>query len=168
MEELGKIEKGYLGSIIVEQSLIENKFNIFKPVLENGKVDMIIEKNNIYLKIQIKTVGLDKRSGMKYVPVRKLSHNKTSHKTHLYTSDEIDYFVGVDINTKDIYMIPITFSQNYTSSISINTLSVYKNNFNIMELYSRNIINGEDNIGEVLTGNADDNTEGTINLARRD
>ena len=29
-----------------------------------------------------------------------------------------------------------------------------------MELYNRNIINGEDNIGELLTGNADDNTEG--------
>ena len=29
-----------------------------------------------------------------------------------------------------------------------------------MELYNRNIINGEDNIGELLTGNADDNAEG--------
>ena len=36
----------------------------------------------------------------------------------------------------------------------------FKNNFNLMELYNRNIINGEDNIGELLTGNADDNTEG--------
>ena len=29
-----------------------------------------------------------------------------------------------------------------------------------MELYNRNIIKGEDNIGELLTGKADDNTEG--------
>ncbi len=36
----------------------------------------------------------------------------------------------------------------------------FKNNFNLMELYNRNIINGEDNIGELLTGKADDNTEG--------
>jgi len=35
----------------------------------------------------------------------------------------------------------------------------FKNNFNLMELYNRNIINGEDNIGEFLTGNADDNAE---------
>jgi hypothetical protein len=36
----------------------------------------------------------------------------------------------------------------------------YKNNFNLMELCNGNITNGEDNIGELLTGNADDNAEG--------
>ena len=45
-------------------------------------------------------------------------------------------------------------------AISINIVESFKNNFNLMELYNRNIINGEDNIGELLTGNADDNTEG--------
>ena len=49
---------------------------------------------------------------------------------------------------------------NYRSAISINIVESFKNNFNLMELYNRNIINGEDNIGELLTGNADDNTEG--------
>ena len=44
--------------------------------------------------------------------------------------------------------------------ISINIVESFKNNFNLMELYNRNIINGEDNIGELLTGKADDNTEG--------
>ena len=48
----------------------------------------------------------------------------------------------------------------YRSAISINVAESFKNNFNLMELYNRNIINGEDNIGELLTGNADDNTEG--------
>jgi len=32
-----------------------------------------------------------------------------------------------------------------------------------MELYIRNNINGEDDIGETLTGNADGNTEGIEN-----
>ena len=45
-------------------------------------------------------------------------------------------------------------------AISINVAESFKNNFNLMELYNRNIINGEDNIGELLTGKADDNTEG--------
>ena len=45
-------------------------------------------------------------------------------------------------------------------TISINIVESFKNNFNLMELYNRNIINGEDNIGELLTGKADDNTEG--------
>ena len=41
---MGTIEKGYLGSLIVEKKLVQEGFNIYKPVLENGKVDMIIEK----------------------------------------------------------------------------------------------------------------------------
>ena len=45
------IEKGYLGSLLVEQKFIENGYNLFKPVLENGKVDLIVEKNNKYIKL---------------------------------------------------------------------------------------------------------------------
>ena len=43
---------------------------------------------------------------------------------------------------------------------SLIVVESFKNNFNLMELYNRNILNGEDNIGELLTGKADDNTEG--------
>ncbi len=154
---LGKIEKGYYGALIVEQKLIQNGFNVFKPAIENGKVDMIIEKDNIYLRIQIKTVQIARNT--KIIPVRKLTHNKTSHKTFLYNSSIIDYFVGVDIETFDVYMIPVSFSEQYTSAISANVAKNYKNNFNLKELYNGNIINGEDNIGEFLTGNADDNAE---------
>ena len=156
--ELGKIEKGFYGSLIVEKSFILNGFNIFKPSMENGKVDMIVEKENVYLKLQIKTVQIDR--GKKIIPVRKLSHNKTEHKTEYYSTDIIDYFIGVDIDTEDVYIIPSAISSTYRSAISINIVESFKNNFNLMELYNRNIINGEDNIGELLTGNADDNTEG--------
>ena len=64
------IEKGYLGSLLVEQKFIENGFNLFKPVLENGKVDLIVEKDNTYIKLQIKTVQVEK-DGRKIIPMRK-------------------------------------------------------------------------------------------------
>lgn len=54
--------------------------------------------------------------------------------------------------------VPISFSQNYTSSI--NTLKDFKNNFNFMEPHVGNSMSGEDNIGETLTDSADGNTEG--------
>ena len=158
MDELGKVEKGYYGSLIVEKAFIKNGFSVFKPSMENGKVDMIVEKNNMYLKIQIKTV--QESRGSKLIPVRKLSHNKTEHKVFYYTNEVIDYFIGVDIETEDVYVLPVEFSSKYKSAISTKVVEQFKNNFNLMELYNGNIINGEDNIGEVLTGNADDNTEG--------
>lgn len=155
---MGNIEKGYLGSLIVEKTFIKNDFNVFKPSMENGKVDMIVEKNYVYLRIQIKTVQMSKDG--KIIPVRKVSHNMGTYKISKYTSSDIDYFIGVDVDTEDLYILPISFSSTYKSAISINKCLTYKNNFNLMELNIENNIDAEDNIGELLTGNADDNTEG--------
>ena len=152
------IEKGYLGNLLVEQKFIENGFNLFKPVLENGKVDLILEKDNIYFKIQIKTVQ-DSRSS-KIIPMRKISHNMGEYKVKLYSKEDIDYFIGVDLENKDLYILPISFSSKYTSSISIKSCKEYKNNFKQMEPVIRNNDSEGNNIGEALTDNADGNTEG--------
>lgn len=44
----------------MEKAFISNGFNIFKPVLENGKVDLIVEKYNKYFRLQVKTVTRNK------------------------------------------------------------------------------------------------------------
>lgn len=152
------IEKGYLGQLIVEQKFIENGWNLFKPVLENGKIDLIAEKDNKYLKIQIKTVQTDRNS--KLIPVRKISHNMGEYKVKFYTKEDIDYFIGVDLETKDLYILPVEFSSKYKSSIRLSNCEIYKNNFNQMEPSSRNIRSGDDNNGEPLTDNADGNSVG--------
>jgi len=155
---MGNIEKGYLGSLIVEKKFVANGFSIFKPSMENGKVDMIVEKENKYFRLQIKTVQESK--GKKCIPVRKISHSMKEYKISTYSKEEIDFFIGVDIECEDVYILPISFSEQYKSTISISVVTTYKNNFNIVEPYSGNIISGGDNIGELLSGNAGDNTEG--------
>lgn len=42
------ITKGYLGQSLVEREFLKRGFNLFKPILENGKVDLIAEKDNTY------------------------------------------------------------------------------------------------------------------------
>ena len=106
---------------------------MFVPLLENGKVDLIAIKENKFLKFQIKTMGLDKRYNVKFLPVRKISHNQGEYKIHFYTAEEIDYFVGSDIENEVLYIVPIDFIQKYTSRISENTLQSYKNNFEQLE-----------------------------------
>lgn len=152
------IEKGYLGQINVEKKLIQNGWNLFKPVLENGKVDLIIEKDNKYLRLQIKTVT--KSDGRKIIPVRKLSHNMGKYKVKWYTSEDVDYFIGSDLDTDDLYIIPISVIQGIKSSIAISKCSKWKNNFSQMEPNSGNIIGGQDDNVESLTGNADGNDVG--------
>lgn len=165
MNEWKTIEKGYLGSLLVEQEFIKHGFNIFKPVLENGKVDLIVEKNNHYFKIQIKTVM---NYCGKHIPFRKISHNMGEYKIKRYSEEDIDFFIGVDIDTVDLYILPISFSSSYRNSVSITKCQEFKNNFKQLELLCRNIQNAEDDNVETLTGNADGNDVGTSNLAARE
>lgn len=153
------IEKGYLGDLLVEKKFIEHGFNLFKPVLENGKVDLIAEKNNVYLKIQIKTVQNDRYS--RKIPVRKISHNMGEYKIKRYTKEDIDLFIGADLENEDLYILPVSFSNKYASSISISSCQQYKNNFEQLEPLCGNIQSEEDDNVETLTDNADGNDVGT-------
>ena len=123
------ISKGRLGYNLLERELLKQEFAIYVPVLENTKIDCIAIKNNQLIKFQIKTIQMD--SGSKKLPVRKISHNQGEYKVHLYTADEVDYFVGVDVDTEDLYIVPINFIEQYKSSIAVSTLTNngFKNNF---------------------------------------
>lgn len=127
--------------------------------MENSKVDLIIEKNNIYKRLQIKLVQNGQGSS-RVIPMRKISHNMGEYKVKWYTSEDIDYFVGVDLSTEDVYILPIEFSSQYKSCIAVSKCSSYKNNFEQMEpLVGNNESEDDDNV-ESLTGNADGNDVG--------
>ena len=147
------ITKGRLGYNLLEKELLKRNWEIYTPILENTKIDCIIIKSTKLFKIQIKTIQTDKNR--KILPVRKINYNKGYYKIHLYDKTEIDYFVGVDIETDDLYIVPIEFIMNYKSAISIKNLEPYKNNFSQMEPCVGNIASGEDDIGESLTANAE-------------
>lgn len=104
--------------------------------------------------MQIKTVQVEK-DGRKRIPMRKISHNMGEYKIKLYTKEDIDYFIGVDLDTKDLYILPISLSSKYKSSISVNSCVDYKNNFKQMEPINGNVNSGHDDNVEALTGNAD-------------
>lgn len=103
--------------------------------------------------MQIKILAKDKS-----LPVRKISHNQGEYKIFRYDASTIDFFIGVDLDTEDIYIVPVEFSSKYSTSIGYRTLQPYKNAFNLMEPNSRNTTSEDDDIGEPLTGN----TEGTM------
>lgn len=144
---------------MVEREFVKRGFNLFKPLLENGKVDLIVEKDNIYYRIQIKTV--QEYENYKLIPIRKISHNMGEYKIKTYTKSDIDFFIGVDLDLEDIYILPISFVSKYANSIRINKCIQYKNNFNLSELIIGNNNNGDDDNVETLTDNADGNDVGT-------
>ena len=135
---------------------------MFRLILENGKVDLIAEKNNKYLRMQIKTV--QKAHDKKIIPLRKISHNMGDYKIKYYTSKDIDFFIGVDLDTESIYILPIKLVEKYKSTIQIDKCTQFKNNFNQLELIIRNNNNGGNDNDEPLTDNADGNVVGINNI----
>lgn len=138
------IIKGRLGYNLVEKQLLKLGWDLYIPLLENTKIDCIAIKDGKILRIQIKI--LDK---MKQLPVRKISHNQGQYKIFRYTEEDIDFFFGVDIEEEVIYVVPVSFSSKYSTSIGLKTLQQFKNRFDLMEPNNRNIISGDDNIGEL-------------------
>lgn len=88
------------------------------------------------------------------------------YKVFRYTKNDIDFFIGVDLNTEDLYILPVEFSSTRNSSISTAVCQEYKNNFEQLELIIRNNNNGDDDNVESLTDNADGNDVGIERAAR--
>ena len=133
-----------------EIAMLQNGWDLYVPLLENTKIDLIAIKNQKVLRFQIKMISTQGK-----LPVRKISHNQGTYKVHRYTDDEIDYFIGVDRDTNDLYIVPISLIMQYRTEVSIKKLEMYKNNFEQLEPNSSNIISEEDNIGESLTANTE-------------
>ena len=126
------ITKGYLGQLLFEQEMIKRGWELYRPLLENGKIDSIAIKDNKLLRFQIKTIIYEK-SGSIYLPVRKTSHNMGNYKYIRYTHKDIDYFIGSDLITEDLYIVPISFIEQYSKQIAISKLELYKNNFDQLD-----------------------------------
>ena len=126
---MSKVKKGLAGEHIVKAKFLLNGYNIYQEVNYDSKCDLIVEKNNCYFRIQIKT--LDDQGKLNF---RKLTHSKNAHKQYHYSSKDVDFFVGVDVNTFDIYTIPI--NEINRSSMNISKMEKYKNNFNLERCYS--------------------------------
>lgn len=129
---LSTIVKGRLGYNLVEKHLLEQNFDIYVPILENTAVDCIVIKEHKLSRIQIKTIQHDTR-GSSFMPVRKLSNNRNKNKQKLYSSLDVDFFIGVDLENEITYVVPIEVVSKYTSSISTSALENYKEKYSLME-----------------------------------
>ena len=130
--------------------MLKRDWDLYVPVLENTKIDCIAIKGDTLIRVQIKILAKDRS-----LPVRKISHNQGEYKVFRYDASTIDFFVGVDLETEDVYIVPVEFSSKYSSSIGYTKLQPYKNTFNLMEPIIGNNNSEEDDIGESLTGNTE-------------
>lgn len=155
---MDRITKGHLACTIFDVKCLELGFHLYKPLTENTKVDTILEKENVYIRVQVKKI-ISPKNSKKYMVFRKPSHSLTKHSFYRYTSEDIDFMVGVDIDTHDCYILPIETSCIIRSSKLVKKLGNFKNSFNLLERFISDDKDEQQNIGELVAGKADDNPE---------
>jgi hypothetical protein len=108
----------------------------FPAINEDTKVDLIVGRRLLRCQVKVINGTPSHGFGSKTMRVQKAGCNSASNiKVYNYTAEDIDLFVGVEIETFDVYIIPIEFAEHYRSSISLSTIEQhgFKNNFDFLK-----------------------------------
>jgi len=92
--------KGDIGELIVAAELLQRGWHIAFPYGENLKYDLIVEKDNLIQRIQVKAVF--PRNGTLRINCR--SSNNWSVVS--YEVKDFECLAAVDLSTKKVYFIP--------------------------------------------------------------
>lgn len=94
MEISHKKRLGGIGVSFATQIFLIHNFNVFKDETDLSRIDLIIEKDGVLKKIQVKTTETyDEDTTLTKFPLRKSGPNGY---IHYYTTDEVDYFFLYD------------------------------------------------------------------------
>jgi len=84
-------------------------YNILLPFGDLQKYDLVIEKNGLFERVQIKTTKA--REGFIYVDSRVIGHNLKGVNIYKPTKDDFDILAVVEIQTQNVYAIPYDGTQ---------------------------------------------------------
>jgi len=125
--------RGIVAEKMFETVCLSHGLALFEPVVHDSPVDLVVSGGKLY-RCQIKVCSPGWFGKTKKVNLRRTHYVKARHRIP-YKSSEIDVLVGVDIDTRDIYIVPMDFLEKngYKRAISVSVLiqNGYINNFNI-------------------------------------
>lgn len=102
---------GRISELLAFAKFIELGYVVSTPINKDGIYDCIIEKDNSFKRIQIKTARLLKNNHIS-VSMKSTSHNRIKNTLKYYTSKEVDYICGVFQKENKVYLIPVETRKN--------------------------------------------------------
>jgi len=113
---------GLSSELYVASYFAEQGYEVHWPLLTQSRADFVIEKDNVFQKVQIKTASWIKSGKYKYLQARLKSSNKYPR---LYREDEVDFVVFK--NNTDLWLAPFKDIEGLTSVCLAGTNPNYKN-----------------------------------------
>lgn len=102
---------GKIGEVTTIKKFIENGIQVYTPILDNTKVDLVAEFDGKLQRVQVKSssqcVGVDNgATRFKLLSVGNIfNHGIATSKHTPYELDEVDYFALYDCNEDNVYLI---------------------------------------------------------------
>lgn len=96
---------GNVGEAIALAGFVQMQIPVYIPFGDNERADLIAEFNGKLQKIQVKTSEKCEDGKVTFSLVSSTVHRKNGVK-HVYTKDEIDYFVLYNIETHMLLLVP--------------------------------------------------------------
>ena len=104
-----KIRKGDISVNYVISRLLEEGFDVSKPISENSRYDLIVDNGIVLIKVQVKTIYWDQSNncycGNAFSVNRIGKGNK--YEKNKYTKSDCDFIILFNIITKQFFVIPI-------------------------------------------------------------
>ena len=97
---------GNIGEAKALCKFVELGIPVYIPFGDNEKSDLIAEFNGKLNKIQVKTSVKATDGIMKFDLTSSTSHRSNGEK-HVYTKEEIDYFICYNVTRDKLFLIPI-------------------------------------------------------------
>lgn len=100
----------------------------YVPASDGGRVDVLV--SSLLIRCQVKSIQYGHR--FNGLPVRKSGGQKC--RTYRYCVRDVDYMIGSDLKTMDVYVVPIEVCSRYKAVISIKALNEggFKNNLSVL------------------------------------
>lgn len=114
--ELSKADLGEAARQMITARLMLAGVTVFRPLTEDTPIDLLIMSENKVFKCQCKYIWPSKNGShrMSLASTRTNNPRKKSY-THLYTSEEVDFFLGYCLDNDSVYVIPFELPQDAES-----------------------------------------------------
>lgn len=107
MPELNTKATGIITEEEIKLWFLKQGWTVSIPVGDNARYDFIVDFNNKLIRFQSKTSNLTRTEGCLNFACASIKYNSSGSNRTKYTKEEIDYFITLHPETRQVYIVPV-------------------------------------------------------------
>lgn len=118
---MNPVKDGHAAELLFQFHCLRRHLDCFAPVTEDGRIDLIVGPHRY--RCQIKLLGVRMHaSETRYLTMVKRQGRAGSRTRFRYTEQDVDFMIGVCVETMAVYVVPIASTAAWSHCISAQAL----------------------------------------------